>query len=133
MWLVSSALPALTLHLPMRHALAVVLEVLGACITVAGVVGFRWAGTTVNPLRPQAASALVTSGVYRWTRNPMYLGMLLGLAGGGVYLAHGLAWLLLPLFVAYMNRFQIRVEERALSERFGAAYTRYKHSVRRWL
>jgi protein-S-isoprenylcysteine O-methyltransferase Ste14 len=87
----------------------------------------------VNPLTPQATSTLVTSGVYRFSRNPMYVGLLFVLAGWGSYLANSLALLVLPLFVASMTRWQILPEERIMATKFGAEFEAYKRSVRRWL
>ncbi len=89
--------------------------------------------TTVNPLTPEATTTMVTSGIYRFTRNPMYLGFLLILAGWAIALSHLLAFVILPLFVWYMNRFQILPEERALASKFPEAFTAHKRSVRRWL
>jgi len=87
----------------------------------------------VNPLKPDSASALVVAGIYRWTRNPMYLGMATVLAAWGLYLANIGALAGVALFVAYMNRFQIAPEERALEARFGADFAAYRGRVRRWL
>jgi protein-S-isoprenylcysteine O-methyltransferase Ste14 len=112
---------------------AVALAAAGVAIALAGVAEFRRSRTTVHPQHPEKASAVVTRGVYRWTRNPMYLGLLLALAGWSIFLANLAALAGLPLFVAYMNRFQIGPEERALSAKFGPAYASYLVSVRRWL
>lgn len=133
MRLLARGWPQWTLDWPGRTPLALGLAVAGAAVVVAGVAAFRRARTTVNPTTPQASSALVVRGVYRFSRNPMYLGFLLALCGLAVYLAHPLAAALLPLFVAYMNRFQIGPEERALAVRFGHQYTDYMSHVRRWL
>jgi protein-S-isoprenylcysteine O-methyltransferase Ste14 len=84
-------------------------------------------------MTPRTTSAIVTSGVYRFSRNPMYLGFLLGVTGWAVFLSDLLAFAFLPLFIVYMNRFQIIPEERALSEKFGRHFTKYKDTVRRWL
>lgn len=119
--------------LPARLAVAGALAGLGALVALAGVVAFRRHGTTVNPFTPEQSSSLVATGIYRFSRNPMYLGFVLGLAGWAVYLASGVSVLLLPAFVAYMNRFQIQPEERALGERFGPRFLAYCRSVRRWL
>ncbi len=78
-------------------------------------------------------AALVTSGIYRFTRNPMSLGFLLVLAGWSLYLAHWVAVLPLPAFVACMNRFRIRPEERPLQARFSPRFDQYTSAVRRWL
>ncbi len=112
---------------------ALALAALGGGVALAGVLAFRRARTTVNPLAPQRASALVTSGIYRVTRNPMYLGMLIVLAGWAVWLGNAAAWLGLPLSVALLTVLQIRPEERILAERFGADLKRYAARVRRWI
>ena len=104
----------------------------GVCCLL-GVRHFRQAGTSVNPLAPQAASALVCGGIYRYSRNPMYLGFVLALAGVALWLADPLALGLVPLFALYLQRFQILPEERALTARFGDAYRHYRCRVRRWL
>lgn len=132
MWLIS-AYAMFTIALPWRSTFAIVVCTVGIAIVLAGVLTFRRAKTTVNPLTPQATTSMVTSGIYRFTRNPMYLGFLLVLAGWAMYLSNLLAFALLPLFVWYMSRFQIVPEERALGEKFSQAFTAYKGSVRRWL
>ena len=137
MWLV--ALPALPFTPPFElpfslHAsLAVALALIGQGISIAGIVAFRRARTTINPLKPAAASALVRSGVFRFTRNPMYLGLLLTLVGWAVWLWNPASLLFLPVFVLYIDRFQIGPEERALTTLFGAEFAAYRTSVRKWL
>ncbi len=116
-----------------RAALALGLLVAGIATDIAGLIAFVRHKTTINPMRPGKTSHIVRYGIYRFSRNPMYLGMLLILSAWAVYLGHLLAALILPLFVAYINRFQIRPEERILAERFGADYLAYLASVRRWL
>jgi protein-S-isoprenylcysteine O-methyltransferase Ste14 len=106
---------------------------IGILIAVSGLVAFRRARTSASPLRPDKASSLVASGTYRYTRNPMYLGMLLVLIGWAAYLARPWALAVLPAFVIYMNRFQIGPEERVLAGIFGAEFEAYRRSVRRWL
>lgn len=132
-WLVARVTVALRVEFAWRCEVAVALEIAGIAVAIAGVVSFRRARTTVNPLKPDAASALVVSGVYRWTRNPMYLGVLLCLLGWVVWLGSVPALFVLPLFVAYMNRFQIIPEETALRARFGAEFEAYRARVRRWI
>lgn len=133
MWLVARLTPSLRVDLPGRGVVALVLLTSGAAIAWAGVSSFRRASTTVNPIRPQDASSLVTSGVYRFTRNPMYLGLLLALLGWAAWLAHPLALLVALLFVPYMGRFQIAPEERALRAAFGKDFETYARRTRRWL
>ena len=132
MWLASAYSP-FTIALPWRSAFALIIGIVGFAIALAGVLSFRRADTTVNPLTPEATTAMVTSGIYRFTRHPMYLGFLLVLTGWAIYLSTFLAFVFLPLFVWYINRFQIVPEERALGAKFSDAFTAYKSSVRRWL
>jgi protein-S-isoprenylcysteine O-methyltransferase Ste14 len=133
MWLSSRAVPAFGFQIPFQGFIAIALAIAGAAISILGVTSFVRAGTTVNPLSPDAASSLVTSGVYRISRNPMYLGFLVLLLAWGVYLSNLPALLLIPLFVVYMNRFQIAPEESALRSRFGPEFASYCNQVRRWL
>jgi len=133
MWGTARLLPSLAITLPWHHVLATIFIATGVLfIFVAGAV-FHTVKTTVNPTKPDATESLVVSGVYRLSRNPMYLGALLALVGWVVFLSHPLPVLFLPGFVAYLNRFQIAPEERALAGKFGAEYDRYKQAVPRWL
>ncbi len=133
MWAIARGTFAFEVAAGWRIAVAVVLAVVGGAISAAGIAAFRRARTTLSPMRPAAASSLVTDGIYRHTRNPMYVGLLLALVAWAAFL--GAPWTLLGplLFVAYITRFQIRPEERALGAAFGEAYDRYRSSVRRWL
>ena len=106
---------------------------LGAGMVLLAALNFRRAGTTLNPTRPQAARTVVDGGIYRLSRNPMYVGVLFILAGWAVFLSHALPFLFLPGFVIFMNRFQIVPEERMLAAKFGDDYERYRQAVGRWL
>jgi protein-S-isoprenylcysteine O-methyltransferase Ste14 len=130
---VARSAPRLSFTLAGRPAFALALVALGVALAIAGVSAFRHKGTTVNPLTPSASSSVVSSGVYRVSRNPMYLGLLLALAGWAVYLSNAGAALLLPAFVAYMTQYQIKPEERALLAKFGSEFALYMSRVRRWL
>jgi protein-S-isoprenylcysteine O-methyltransferase Ste14 len=116
-----------------RVLCAVALVCIGQGISIAGLVAFRRARTTVNPIKASSASSLVTGRVYAFTRNPMYLGLLLTLMGWAVFLASPFAVLWVVVYVVYITRFQIIPEERVLSSLFGADYEAYKGRVRRWL
>lgn len=133
MWLVSSLGGATGIPFGYRLGVAIVVASLGVVIGFSAMAAFVRNKTTMNPTRPGATSALVTNGVFRWTRNPMYLSLVLYLLAWAVYLSNWLALLLLPLFVLYMDRFQIKPEERALSVLFGPEYASYQSRVRRWL
>ena len=133
MWGISLVAPLLEVPAFIRVAAAATIALAGGGFSLAGVISFRRAKTTVNPMKPETTSSLVCSGVYRLTRNPMYLGALFILVAWAVFLSS--AWALLgPLaFVLYMNRFQIAPEERALSAMFDTGYSSYRSRVRRWL
>jgi len=133
MWFIADNNAGLQLPAGLRWVALLLLLTAGAVVGVAGVRTFRRAQTTVNPYRPHATSTLVTSGVYRFTRNPMYLGLMLALAGWGIYLANVWSLLLGFAFVPFMNRFQIEPEERALKQTFGEEFRSYCRNVRRWL
>lgn len=132
MWLVSPLAPPVPMPGALRIGLVVVLVVLGVGIAACGVATFRRARTTISPLSPGATSTLVREGVYRYTRNPMYLGMQLCLIAWAAWLWSWLSLLLAPAFMLYMNRFQIGPEEHALAALFGANYAAYRRDVRRW-
>jgi protein-S-isoprenylcysteine O-methyltransferase Ste14 len=133
MWGGSSLLPSLLLPHKLRLYASLAIVLLGGFFGLAGIISFYQAGTTINPMKPETASSLVSSGIYRITRNPMYVGLLLDLVAYAVFLSS--AWALLgPVaFFFYISRFQVVPEERALEKLFGEEYLSYKLRVRRWL
>jgi protein-S-isoprenylcysteine O-methyltransferase Ste14 len=133
MYGVSKTLPALQFSVAGSKWLGGGLAVLGLAIGVMGVTEFKKVQTTVNPHAPQNATSLVTSGIYQYSRNPMYLGLSLFLLGWALYLSHFLALLLLPVFILYMSRFQIQAEEKVMLQKFADQYRAYLMKVRRWL
>jgi len=133
MWGLARLLPALDFVLPLRRGLAVAFAVAGVALVAACALRFRRAGTTVNPMTPAKASALVDRGFYRFSRNPIYLGDALILVGWGLWLANFASLAAIAVFVLYLNRFQIEPEERALRAAFGREFDAYKARVRRWL
>jgi protein-S-isoprenylcysteine O-methyltransferase Ste14 len=133
MWLVARVVPATGFLFLASDLVTMCLAIAGVVTSALGVISFRRARTTVNPMKPEASSSLVTMGIYKLTRNPMYLGFFLVLLGWAVFLSNILAFLCLPAFILYMNRFQIVPEERALAMLFGQAYAAHKARVRRWL
>mgnify|MGYP006169944907 CR=1 FL=1 len=133
MWLLAQLVPPLALPAVWGLVLAIGFAGGGVAVAVSGVLAFRRANTTVDPRVPQQSSSLVIRGIYRYSRNPMYVGFLLLLMAWVFYLLSAAALALLPLFVLYMNRFQIAPEERFLLQKFGAEYQAYTRQVRRWL
>lgn len=133
MWTLAAAWPTAALRFPGQRLLAVGLVLLGAAVAVAGVVAFRRARTTVDPTNPGKTSALVRSGVYRITRNPMYVGFALALLGEAAWFGQPSAVALVAAFVLWIDRLQIVPEERVLAARFGTEFDAYRAAVRRWL
>lgn len=126
-------IPGMDIAMPIRIIAAVIALILGIGFCLSGVLSFRRAKTTVNPLKPETASSLVSSGIYRFSRNPMYVGFALFPVAWAIYLASPWSMVGVLGFVSYMNRFQIAPEERAMEALFGETFTRYKSKVRRWL
>ncbi len=105
----------------------------GCFPAILGVWEFRKKKTTMNPMTPQDSNSLVINGIYKFTRNPMYLGFLMWLFSFGIFMGNVLFFLPIIGFVLYMNQFQIFPEERVLEKQFGEDFQIYKKSVRRWL
>jgi protein-S-isoprenylcysteine O-methyltransferase Ste14 len=118
---------------PLLAVLGIGLAQLSAAIALVAFATFAHARTTINPLDPSRASSLVTYGIYRISRNPIYLSLLLLLIAYALRLASWLECLGPVLFVAYVTRFQIIPEEEILAQKFGAAFLAYKTRTRRWL
>jgi len=133
MWLVAKLLPNIELSITTRYAILAATSLFALSITLAGALAFKRSNTTVNPIKPETASSLVTNGAYQWTRNPMYLGFATFLVGWSLFLSSLYALSLIVGFVLYMNRFQIEPEERALEGIFGETFLSYKKQVRRWI
>ena len=133
MWTLDQYMPLAQWIAHPWNRLGGLLGAVGIVIDVAAFLRFRKSGTTVNPLDPNKASHLVTDGVFRVSRNPMYLGLVLLLIGWGVWLGSASPWLVPPLFVIVLTIVQIVPEEQALSRRFGEEYLSYRRKVARWI
>lgn len=133
MWGISLVAPLLEVPAGPRVVVALLIAIIGGCVSLAGVISFRRMKTTINPTRPEKASLLVASGIFKITRNPMYVGIMLALIAWAVFLSSPWALLGTFAFALYINRFQIAPEERALHTLFGSEYAAYKARVRRWL
>ncbi len=133
MWIVSRSMPLLEVPRSIGMLAAGTLAAAGFAFALTGVLLFRRAKTTIHPTKPHETSALVTSGIYRISRNPMYVGLTLVLLAWAVFLSSGWSLAGVIAFVLYIARFQIVPEERVLSAKFGEAYAAYKSRVRRWL
>lgn len=133
MYFASDAVPAMQYPFALQLPSGLLLGLAGLAVNVAGLLAFRRHRTTVNPLQPGRATQLVCDGIFRWTRNPMYLGMAMLLGGWALYLANGVAFLGPVMLFAWLTRFQIIPEERALRHKFPEAFDDYARRVGRWL
>jgi protein-S-isoprenylcysteine O-methyltransferase Ste14 len=132
MYLLGRFLPVGYFEFYGRTYLMYALCIIAAIIGFVSLLQFFRSKTTVDPTAPEKASKLVTSGIYQFSRNPMYLGLLLLLLAFGIWLGNAFNALLAAGFVGYMNKFQIIPEEETLSEMFGKDYKQYCALVRRW-
>ncbi len=115
------------------NRIGVVPSAAGILIAAAAIAQFRRSQTTLNPIEPSRASHLVTDGIFGFSRNPMYLGLVLLLIGWAFWLGSASSWLVPPLFAILIYAAQIVPEERALEALFGEAYVAYRHRVSRWI
>ena len=124
-------LPLATLPVAFSRVAALALVLLGVLLMIWSNVLFRRAHTSLVPVKP--SNTLVIEGVYRLTRNPMYLGLLLVYTAAALWFNVIWALILLPLLVVAMQRVVIMKEERYLERRFGESYRQYRAHVRRWI
>lgn len=133
MWFLAREASMLTFSFMGQREAAYMLIATGFSIDIMAIASFRKAKTTINPLSPEKTSKLVVSGIYRFTRNPMYLGMLIILIGCAIWLGSALNVIVLAAFIAYITIFQIKPEEARLEELFGDELSAYMNKVRRWV
>jgi protein-S-isoprenylcysteine O-methyltransferase Ste14 len=133
MWALDRWVPLARWIGPPWNRLGAVVAAFGGGIAAAAFVRVHQVGTTVNPTDPSKASYLLTDSVFRVSRNPMYLGLLLLLVGWAVWLGSAAPWLVPPLFVIVLTVMQIIPEERALHQLFGEQYVSYQRRVARWI
>lgn len=133
MWLLDKYLPLGNVILPPFNKLGFIFIGTGLLIDLWSLYLFIKSKTTFHPLKLEETAHMVTSGMYRVSRNPMYLGMLLLLIGWAILLGSLSPFLIAPLFVLVINHQQIRHEEVVLLDKFGQEYKEYKEKVRRWI
>jgi protein-S-isoprenylcysteine O-methyltransferase Ste14 len=132
-YLASLQLPLISIDKEISTPLGLMFSLMGVCLIASGTIEFKRHKTTVDPTKPNKATSLVASGIYKLSRNPMYLGIAAFLIAFAFFMQSLLILLSLPLFILYMTRFQIAPEERAMHSLFGEQYQQYKAKVRRWL
>lgn len=118
---------------PWRAGAAALAFASAAIFAPSAVRAFRHAGTTIDPVNIERASALVTTGVFARTRNPMYVSMALLLLAWAAWLGHIVLLAGPTFFILYITAFQIAPEERALATKFGTEYAAYCGRTPRWL
>lgn len=133
MWLTHSIWPLAHWPFAGQGGLALFVGFLGLSLMLLAAKTMHSAQTTLMPFDPSQASALVTQGIFRYSRNPIYLGDLCLLLAWALWLGAGLSLVWLGVFVFYMSKVQIKAEEQALQQKFGLAYQQYCQQVRRWL
>ena len=106
---------------------------LAASFCLTSIIEFRKHKTPLNPLMPEESTALVTTGIFKFSRNPMYLSLLNLLIAFSIYLGSFLGLIIIPLFVVYINLFQIKPEEKAMLKLYGKEFENYCSNVRRWI
>lgn len=133
MWALATVAPTVDVSATVRIVATTVIAITAAFFALAGMVSFRQAKTTINPVNPENASSLVSSGIYGVSRNPMYVGLVLLLVAWTIYLSSPWSSVGVFGFILYVNRFQITPEERVLTALFGEQFLSYQAKVRRWL
>ncbi|MEP0519506.1 MAG: isoprenylcysteine carboxylmethyltransferase family protein [Hyphomicrobiales bacterium] len=126
-------LPSLSIHPQGQWLVGAICVISGLLIAAVSLRSFAQKKTTITPVHPENTSVLVTDGIYSYSRNPMYVGMAVCIAGIGVGLGSLLTLVVLPVFVWLITHIQIVNEEEALEKTFGAAYRAYSAKVRRWI
>ncbi|MGJ8581990.1 MAG: methyltransferase family protein [Psychromonas sp.] len=124
---------ALSVQLPILHWIALFIVIASFCVILSGGWAFKKAQTTVNPTTPEKTTTLVISGIYRYSRNPMYLGLAGFLFAEACLLGNVLCLAVLPFYIYIINKRFIEPEERALMAIFGDPFNTYKKQVRAWL
>ena len=132
-WVCNMVFPSGHISFAGQLALAVVLVALGFSISVAAAISFKKASTQIDPREPSKSQSIVQTGIFRYSRNPMYLGLVFVLVGWVVWLGNWAGVAFIALFIWYISRFQIAPEEEALKPKFGAEYEAYLRKVRRWI
>ena len=122
-----------SIYLPYRQTVSVLILIIGIVVIISPVFDFIKSKTTVNPIKFQNVNRLVTTGIYRYSRNPMYLGMILIIISTTVYYLNLLSVFSPLIFYIWINKFQISREEIFLEGKFGNEYLKYKSKTRRWI
>ncbi len=116
-----------------QRSIAIFLLAVGLTIDTLALLKFRQQKTTINPMKPNESTDLVITGVYKFSRNPMYLGLLIILCAWTLYVGNLISIVVLPIFIFYITKFQVLPEEAIMLKKFDQSYVEYKQKVRRWI
>ena len=121
------------IHIPFQTLISIFILFVGILILLNPVLKFKKSKTTINPIKFKKVNKLVTSGIYKYSRNPMYLGLLMIVISSTIFYLNIYSILTPLFFYLWINRFQIKREEIFLTEKFGKEYLSYKNTTRRWI
>ena len=121
------------IHIPLQSLISIFILSIGILILLNPVLKFKKSKTTINPIKFNKVNKLVTSGIYKYSRNPMYLGLLMIVISSSIFYLNIFSILTPLFFYLWINRFQIKREEVFLTEKFGEDYLSYKKKTRRWI
>ena len=121
------------IHLPNQKLISIIILLIGMLILINPIFGFIKSKTTINPIKFKKVSKLITSGIYKYSRNPMYLGLLMIVISTSIFYMNIFSILTPFFFYCWINKFQIKREEIFLTEKFGKEYILYKTKTRRWI
>lgn len=133
MWFLNRNFPVVHFIDSPWNKIGIAMIVIAASFDLWSIFLFLKKHTTANPMKPENTTGIVTKGLYKITRNPMYVGLLTILTGYAIWLGSLTPFFVLPLFYLLINEMQIKPEEEILEKKFGQEYLNYKNSVRRWL
>lgn len=133
MWAIHTLIPNQSLLFDYSMHTVFSLMIAGGSVGILGVIEFARKSTTVNPHKPENTKELVRSGIYNYSRNPMYLGLLITLISPVLYWGNPFTFVVLPIFIWFLNEFQIKPEEEMMERKFGDEFREYKKEVRRWI
>ena len=133
MWFLNGNYPIVSFIGAPWNKIGLVLIIIAGSFDVWSILLFFKKHTTPNPMKPENTTGIVTNGLYKVSRNPMYVGLLTILTGYAIWLGSLTPFFVLPLFYLLITEMQIKPEEEILEKKFGQEYLDYKMRVRRWL
>ena len=120
-------------HLPNQNIISILILLMGMLILINPIFKFIKSKTTIDPIKFKKVNKLITSGIYKYSRNPMYLGLLMIVISTSIFYLNIFSITTPFLFYCWINKFQIKREEIFLTEKFGKKYMSYKTKTRRWI